>query len=279
MTTMTGGQALVAALAAHGVDTVFGIPGTHNLEIYRHLPTYGVRHVGTRHEQGAGYAADGYARSSGRPGVAVVTSGPALLNAAAAVGQAYSDSVPVLVVSPGLPLRHPALGNGILHEMRDQGAALRAVAGTSIRPTSVGEIPVAVAQAFTTLTAGRPRPAHLEIPLDVLAETDDVTVAPAVPRARSMPDPAQVAAAARLLAGSSRPVVVAGGGSRRASGSLRELAEWLGAPVVTTANGKGVLDEDHPLALEHFPSGSLLLPPANLRGHHERLDRETEVPD
>ena len=106
MSTMTGGQALVAALVAHGVDTVFGIPGTHNLEIYRHLAVQGVRHVSPRHEQGAGYAADGYARSTGRPGVAVVTSGPAVLNAAAALGQAYSDSVPVLVVSPGLPVRH-----------------------------------------------------------------------------------------------------------------------------------------------------------------------------
>lgn len=118
---MTGGAALVAALAAHGVDVVFGIPGTHNLEIYEHLPRHGIRHVGTRHEQGAGYAADGYARTTGRVGVAVVTTGPALLNAAAAVGQAYSDSVPLLVVSPGLPLRHPAAGNGLLHETRDRG--------------------------------------------------------------------------------------------------------------------------------------------------------------
>src|SRR5687768_14150125 len=128
MATMTGGQALVAGLAAHGVDVVFGIPGTHNLEIYRHLPANGVRHVGTRHEQGAVYAADGYARSTGRVGVVVVTTGPALLNTAAGVGQAYSDSVPVLVISPGMPLRHPAAGNGLLHETRDQGAAMRAVA-------------------------------------------------------------------------------------------------------------------------------------------------------
>lgn len=257
MTTMTGGQAVVAALAAHGVETVFGIPGTHNLEIYRHLPAYGVGHVSTRHEQGAGYAADGYARSSGRPGVAVVTSGPALLNAAAAVGQAYSDSVPVLVVSPGLPLRHPALGNGLLHETRDQGGALRAVAAASIRPTSVAEIPVAVAQAFALLTAGRPRPVHLEIPLDVLAETGEAVV----PTAVAMPAPApglhEVERAARMLDGAARPLVIAGGGARAAARPLRELAERLGAPVVTTANGKGVLPEDHPLALGagvHLPS-------------------------
>lgn len=257
-TGITGGQAVVAALAAHGVDTVFGIPGTHNLEIYRHLPAYGVRHVGTRHEQGAGYAADGYARSSGRPGVAVVTSGPALLNAAAAVGQAYSDSVPVLVVSPGLPLRHPGLGNGILHETRDQGAALRAVAAASIRVTSVMEIPVAIAQAFTIMTAGRPRPVHLEIPLDVLGETaEDVVVAAPLRRAVHAPDPAQVAAAAERLGAARRPVVIAGGGACAAVAELRALAERLGAPVVTTANGKGVLADDHPLALGagvHLPS-------------------------
>lgn len=98
---MTGGQALVAALVDHGVEVVAGIRGTHNLEIYKHLSSQGVWHVSTRHEQGAGYAADGYARTTGRVGVAVVTGGPALLNTATAVAQAWSDSVPVLVVSPG----------------------------------------------------------------------------------------------------------------------------------------------------------------------------------
>lgn len=104
---LTGGEALVRALAAHGVTQAFGIPGTHNLEIYRHLAAYRIDHLNPRHEQGAGYAADAYARVSGQPGVAITTTGPALLNIAAAVGQAYSDSVPLLVPSPGMPLRHP----------------------------------------------------------------------------------------------------------------------------------------------------------------------------
>jgi thiamine pyrophosphate-dependent acetolactate synthase large subunit-like protein len=257
VTTMTGGQALVAALVAQGVDTVFGIPGTHNLEIYRHLAEQGLRHVSPRHEQGAGYAADGYARVSGRPGVAVVTSGPALLNAAAAVGQAYSDSVPLLVVSPGLPLRHPGLGNGLLHETRDQGGALRAVAAASIRATSVAEIPVAVAQAFALMTAGRPRPVHLEVPLDVLGETGDVTV-PALPRSVPSAAPAaEIAAAAAQLARATHPVMLVGGGARGASEWVRRTAERLGAPVVTSTNGKGVLAEDHPLSLGaglHLPA-------------------------
>jgi thiamine pyrophosphate-dependent acetolactate synthase large subunit-like protein len=257
MVTMTGGEALVAALTAHGVDVVFGIPGTHNLEIYKHLAEHGVRHVGTRHEQGAGYAADGYARASGRPGVAVVTTGPALLNAAAAVGQAYSDSVPVLVVSPGLPLRHPATGNGLLHEMKSQGTALAAVAATSLRPTSVSEIPTAVAQAFTIMTAGRPRPVHLEVPLDVLAETGHVIVTPPVPTAPALPPEVLLEQAVVRLAAAVRPVILAGGGSRAAAPELAAVAEALGAPVVTTTNGKGVLPEDHPLALGagvHLPT-------------------------
>ncbi|MEV0388487.1 5-guanidino-2-oxopentanoate decarboxylase [Nonomuraea sp. NPDC050643] len=266
----SGGHVLVAALAAHGVDTVFGIPGTHNLEIYAALAARGVRHVGTRHEQGAGYAADGYARVTGRVGVAVVTSGPATLNAAAAIGQAYSDSVPVLLVSPGMPLRHPGRGNGLLHETRDQSRAMDAVAAYSHRVTSVAEIPVAVAQAFATMTSGRPRPVHLEIPFDVLEEREPATeaapvacgacsAAPAVVSAgpailspapaKLFPAPAELDAAAARLGVARMPLIIAGGGARGAGVELRALAERLGAPVVTSANGKGALPDDHPLGL------------------------------
>lgn len=264
---MTGGEALVASLAVHGVEVAFGIPGTHNLEIYKHLAAHGVRHVNTRHEQGAGYAADGYARTTGRVGVAVVTSGPALLNAAAAVGQAYSDSIPVLVVSPGLPLRHPAAGNGLLHETRDQGAALAAVAAASLRPTSVAEIPTAVAQAFAIMTSGRPRPVHLEVPLDVLEETADIDiVAPLVTAAPAAPA-ASIDAAADLLSAATAPVLLVGGGARGAADQVRAFAERLGALVVTTTNGKGVLPEDHPLALGagiHLPAVRALVEEADV---------------
>ncbi|WP_232524705.1 5-guanidino-2-oxopentanoate decarboxylase [Nocardioides mangrovicus] len=264
---MRGGEALVAALAAHGVDLAFGIPGTHNLEIYRHLARYGVRHVGTRHEQGAGYAADGYARSTGRVGVALVTSGPAVLNVATAVGQAYSDSVPVLVVSPGMPLRQPTLGQGLLHETRDQQGAMAAVAAASLRPTSVAEIPTAVAQAFAIMTSGRPRPVHLEVPLDVLeedADTGPVLVAEVAP---ATPPQAAVAAAVARLSAATAPVIVVGGGARGAAAEVRAVAERLGAPVVTTANGKGVLPEDHPLALGagiHLPAVAALVEQADV---------------
>ncbi|WP_408896052.1 5-guanidino-2-oxopentanoate decarboxylase [Nocardioides sp. R1-1] len=267
MTVMTGGEALVAALAAHGVDVAFGIPGTHNLEIYRHLGAHGVRHVSTRHEQGAGYAADGYARTTGRVGVAIVTSGPALLNAATAVGQAYSDSVPILVVSPGLPLRHPAAGNGLLHETRDQQAVMAAVAAASLRPTSVAEIPTAVAQAFSIMTSGRPRPVHLEVPLDVLAESGEAPDVEPVAAGPLAPPAAAVAAAAALLSDASAPVLLVGGGARTAAAQVRALAERLGALVVTTTNGKGTLPEDHPLALGagiHLPAVRSLVEEADV---------------
>ncbi|MGY6026279.1 5-guanidino-2-oxopentanoate decarboxylase [Streptomyces spinosirectus] len=247
---LSGGRTLVRALSGHRVTQVFGIPGTHNLEIYRHLAAYGIRHVTPRHEQGAGYAADGYARVTGQPGVVLTTTGPALLNAAAAVGQAYSDSVPLLVVSPGMPLRHPRLPTGMLHEMRSQTEALRGVAAFSHRVSSVPEIETAVARAFTLFSAGRPRPAHIEIPLDLLEATEalgPVRLAPPLPRAT--PDPHGVRRAARTLTAARRPALLLGGGARDAGSACLSLAERLAAPVVTTANGKGVVPETHPLSL------------------------------
>jgi thiamine pyrophosphate-dependent acetolactate synthase large subunit-like protein len=247
-TTSSGGQALADALAAHGVDTVWGIPGTHNLEIYAHLPGAGIRHVSPRHEQGAGFAADGYARVTGRPGVCITTSGPAALNAATALGQAYSDSVPVLAVSAGMPLRHPGRGNGELHETKDQRAALDAIVAYSHRVTSVPEIPVAVAQAFAAMTSGRPRPVHLEIPLDVLEERAEVEIVEPIRAPKAAPDAIALNAAATRLADAARPAILVGGGARGATAELRSLAERLGAPVVGTINGKGVFPEDHPLS-------------------------------
>ncbi|MCX4865496.1 5-guanidino-2-oxopentanoate decarboxylase [Streptomyces sp. NBC_00825] len=249
-TLTTGGEALVRALAAHGVTRAFGIPGTHNLEIYRHLAAYRIEHLNPRHEQGAGYAADAYARVSGRPGVAITTTGPALLNIAAAVGQAYSDSVPLLVVSPGMPLRHPRQSTGLLHEMRSQTEALRGIAAVSHRVSSVEEIGVAVARAFTLFRTGRPRPVHIEVPLDLLTAAEPagpVRTAPPASPATAAPD--ALAAAAEALRSAARPAIVLGGGARGAAAECLRLAEKLGAPVVTSANGKGIVAETHPLSL------------------------------
>jgi acetolactate synthase I/II/III large subunit len=249
MSTFTGGGALVSALAAHGVNTVFGIPGTHNLPIYAELDEHGIRHVSPRHEQGAGYAADGYARVTGRPGVVVTTSGPALLNAATAAAQAYSDSVPVLLLSPGMPVNHPGRGNGELHECKDQSRAMDALVAYSHRITTIEEIPSAVAMAFAAMTGGRPRPVHLEVPLDVLAASASVTPVAPIAAAGVMPAASALDAAAAVLVGARRPGLLVGGGTRGAADAVRMLTERLGAPVVSTTNGKGVVPEDHPLAI------------------------------
>jgi thiamine pyrophosphate-dependent acetolactate synthase large subunit-like protein len=137
--TMTGGEAVVQALRAHGVELVFGIPGTHTLPIHRHLAACGIRHVTPRHEQGGGYAADGYARISGRPGVVLATSGPGVINAATAAATAYADSVPMLVVSPAMPTDVEGRDTGYLHEGKDQGAAMGAVTAWSRRAGSPAE--------------------------------------------------------------------------------------------------------------------------------------------
>src|ERR687890_2062861 len=154
---LTGGELVSRSLAAHGVEVVFGIPGTHNLELYAHLSRNGIRHVSPRHEQGAGYAADGYARASGRPGVAITTAGPALMNVAAAAGQAQSDSIPLLVIAPGMPRAHPATSTGYLHEMPSQQRAMSGVVERSVRVMSHAELGREIAGAFAAFRARRPR--------------------------------------------------------------------------------------------------------------------------
>jgi thiamine pyrophosphate-dependent acetolactate synthase large subunit-like protein len=247
--TTTGGRAVARALEAHGVDVVWGIPGTHNLEIYAGLAEAGIRHLSPRHEQGAAFAADGYSRVTGRVGVCVTTSGPAVLNAATALGQAYSDSVPVLLVAAGMPVRQPGLGTGELHETKNLAGALENVVAYAHRVTSVGEIPVAIAQAFARMRAGRPRPVVVEVPFDLLGEQGEAVVVPPSPPPVLAPEPAAIDAAAALLAPAHRPAILAGGGASGAPAELRLVAERLGAPVACSINGKGTLPEDHPLSI------------------------------
>ncbi len=251
LTGVTGGEVVVAALALHDVGVVFGIPGTHNLSVFDALTRYGIRTVATTHEQGAGYAADGYARTSGRPGVAVVTSGPAVYNAATAVAQAYSDSIPVLLVSPGMPMDLPVdgPGTGYLHEAKDQTGAMDRIAARCLRVTTHQQVADAVAEAFASFSAGRPRPIHLEVPLDLLDAIGDATVTSADLASPTSAPADLVADAARRLAAARRPMIIAGGGARRAGVALLAVAERLSAPVATTINGKGSVDEHHPLAL------------------------------
>jgi thiamine pyrophosphate-dependent acetolactate synthase large subunit-like protein len=247
--TRNGGAAVVETLAAHGVDTVFGIPGTHNLELYRHLTSCGIRPITPRHEQGAGYAAEGYARTSGRPGVVLTTSGPGLTNAMTAAATAYAESQPMLVLSPGMPTGTEGGDLGLLHETRDSSAAMGHLVRWSRRVTGPDEAADAVTEAFAAFRGTRPRPVHVEIPVDVLEQPWGGSPWVGATTPPPAPDAADVRRAATLLAGARRPLVIAGGGAVDAGAEVRALAEVLGAPVATTVNGKGVLDEGHPLAV------------------------------
>jgi acetolactate synthase-1/2/3 large subunit len=246
-------MALVEGLRARGVDTVFGIPGVHTIELYRGLARSGLRHVTPRHEQGAGFMADGYARATGRPGVAFVITGPGLTNILTAMAQARSESVPMLVVSSTLARLDLGRGRGALHELPDQRRLVEAVALDSQTVLDPAQLPEALARAWAAATIGRPGPAHLEVALDVLGQpAPGWAEAPALP-SRSMPDPAAAEEAADRLIRAARPVILAGGGARRAGEALRRLAEAIDAPVVLTANGRGLL-AGHPLAVPASPS-------------------------
>ncbi|NJC74069.1 acetolactate synthase [Planosporangium thailandense] len=248
----SGGHAVVQALVDNGVDLAFGIPGTHNLEIYRHLHGSGIRHVAPRHEQGGGYAADAYARVSGRPGVVITTTGPGLMNAVTAAATAYADSIPMLLVSPGMPRGKERADIGWLHEVKDQHAHLDAVVDRSVRVDSAVEAYAAINEAFGRWRSGRPRPVHIEVPVDVLeGEYDPASLATVAVAgaAAPTPEPSAVGAAAAVLASAPSVVMIVGGGARHATHEVRAIAERLDAPVITTVNGKGILAETHPLSL------------------------------
>jgi len=247
----TLGSYLIESLEAQGVRHVFGIPGVHNLELYRGLARSGIRHVTGRHEQGLGFMADGYARVARGPGVCFTITGPGLGNIVTPLGQAYGDSIPVLVVSTENRRADIGGGRGFLHEMPDQLGIAARVTGSSHRVSAATELPGALAGAFATLTHGRPRPAYIEIPRDVIA-TDAGTLPPAT-KLDAAPRPAApaeaLAAAARLLRAARNPVIVAGGGALAAAAEVRRLAEHLDAPLLMTINARGLVPPEHPLGV------------------------------
>ncbi|WP_296736785.1 5-guanidino-2-oxopentanoate decarboxylase [Mesorhizobium sp.] len=251
MTTI--GEALISLLEAHGVDTVFGIPGVHTVELYRGLARSKIRHVTPRHEQGAGFMADGYARASGRPGVAFVITGPGLTNTITAMGQARADSVPMLVISGVNATDTLGKGLGFLHELPDQRGMMEKVALFSERVTEADELPGALARAFALFSSARPGPVHIEIPTDVMVKPAD-GIAPMLSNAAApAPQAAAIAEASKLIKAAGRPLILAGGGAKKADAALRRLAEALGAPVVETANARGLLHR-HPLCVPASPS-------------------------
>ncbi len=246
----TVGRYVVETLAANGVDTVFGIPGVHNIELYRGLEVARIRHVLVRHEQNAVFAADGYARASGQPAAAFVISGPGVSNALTALAQAWSDSVPVLLVASAPVRASLGRGWGVLHELPDQRALVAGVTAFAGSARSDTELRAQLRAAFAALRSARPRPAYLDIPLDLLGEPTGLR--PEVfASAAAVPAPSRQALeeARRLLIQAQRPLFIAGGGARAAGAALRQLVESLDAYLVTTVAGKGVVAESHPASL------------------------------
>jgi len=264
---MTTADALIAALRAHGVELMFGYPGHHTLPIYEALRTQPVgqelascprkvRHVLVRHEQAAGFAADGVARSSGRVGVFVTTAGPGATNTLTAVATAYSDCVPLLCLTAQVRTDRHLKHAGAYHDL-DLLAAFAPAVKWNAAPERPEDVPALVAEALRIAQTPPPGPVHLDLPEDILAaETDAPLVAPLeVPR--PAPRAHQLAAAAGLLLSGQRPLLLAGGGVVSA-GACRELvglAEALGAPVATTCMGKGAIPASHPLAIGVTQSG------------------------
>lgn len=249
----TIGEALVAGLRARGVDVVFGIPGVHTIELYRGLPGSGIRHVTARHEAGAGFMADGYARVSGKPGVALVITGPGVTNILTPMAQARADSVPMLVISGVNATATLGRGLGFSHELPDQRATVASIALSSVRIESADQLAPCLDQAFSLMTTARGGPVHIEVPTDVMRLECPAQPAPQAPAGRPAPDPAQMVQAARRLGAARRPVILIGGGARSTHAALRALAERLDAPVVQTANARGML-HGHPLCVPASPS-------------------------
>ena len=230
----TLGEALVNGLQAYGIDTVFGIPGVHTVELYRGLAGSKIRHVTPRHEQGAGFMADGYHRATGRVAAAFVITGPGVTNILTPMAQAYADSIPMLVVSSVNRTENLGMG-GDLHEIRNQGLIAAQAAAFSHTITHPDQLGPVLARAWAVFESARPRPVHIQVPLDLFAVevgTPEWTIAK-----RPMAPLAGPSDAASILANAERPLIVAGGGSIGAD--IPALATRLDAPVITTVNSRG----------------------------------------
>lgn len=251
---MTGGEALARQLQLEGIEHIFGVPGTQLDWAVDGLAKLegGVELRTTRHEQGAAYMADGYARASGGIGAFMVVPGPGLLNAAAALATGFACSSRMLGIVGQLPSRTIGRGWGMLHEIPEQSRLIGSLTKWSATARRPEDIPYLVRTAVTEAQSGRPRPVAVEVPPDILATTAEVALLPPTSSVKPViPDDHQIDAVVRLLTEARKPVIIAGGGvvAAGASGALGRLASLLGAPVALTRNGRGALSDRHPLAL------------------------------
>ncbi|MGA2291051.1 thiamine pyrophosphate-dependent enzyme [Bradyrhizobium sp.] len=250
MTQSSGGEAIVSGLVAHGVDTVFGLPGAQIYGLFDAFLKAQLKVIGARHEQACGYMAYGYARSTGRPGVFSVVPGPGVLNAGAALLTAFGSNEPVLCLTGQVPTPFLGKGRGHLHEMPDQLASLRTFVKWAERIEYPGAAPTLVARAFQEMLSGRRGPAALEMPWDVFTQRADTGAAqPFEPFPPPPPDRERVDAAAALIAASKRPMIFVGSGAIHAADEILELAELIDAPVVAFRSGRGIVSNAHELGL------------------------------
>jgi len=252
MPQMTGGHAVVRALQAEGVEVVFGLPGVQIMHIYDgFFDAPNIRVITCRHEQTTVYMADGYARSTGKIGVALVVPGPGAYNAGAAMSTAYAASSPVLLISGQIDSQSIGKDFGALHEIQDQLEFMKPVVKWNDLVTRAESIPEAIHTAIEQLKIGRPRPVELEIPPDTLGTMADIDLVEPEEYSTAEADATSIRSAAEALANAKRPVIWAGGGviAANAAAELTALSEALNAPVITTQEGKGAIPESHPLSM------------------------------
>ncbi len=250
MTPSSGGEAIVSGLVAHGVDTVFGLPGAQIYGLFDAFQQAQLKVIGARHEQACGYMAYGYARSSGRPGVFSVVPGPGVLNAGAALLTAYGSNEPVLCLTGQVPTQYLGKGRGHLHEMPDQLATLRSFVKWADRIEYPDAAPTLVSRAFQEMLSGRRGPVALEMPWDVFTQRAETGVAkPFDLFPAPQPDSERVKAAAALVANSKTPMIFVGSGAIHARDEILELAELIDAPVVAFRSGRGIVSNAHELGL------------------------------
>ena len=271
MAEMSGGEALVKSLVREGVEVVFGIPG---IQIYGIVAAIrdepGIRMISTRHEQATTYMADGYARASGKPGVALVVPGVGLYNAASGLTNAYSRSTPVLLIAGQISRGAMGKNLGAVHEIADQAGTVRSVTKWQRLASRPREVPDAVFEAFRQMRSGRPRPVLIEMPPDAAVEREEVELRNPARISRIVPSPEGLKEAAQVISRSSMPLIYAGGGVARsdAEQALVKLVEATNIPVVTSSGGKGVISDSHPLSY-----GSCFSP----RGERQEMNQLYEV--
>jgi len=250
MTVSSGGEAIVSGLIAHGVDTVFGLPGAQIYGLFDAFQQAQMKVIGARHEQACGYMAYGYARSTGRPGVFSVVPGPGVLNAGAALLTAFGANEPVLCLTGQVPVPFLGKGRGHLHEMPDQLATLRTFVKWAERIEYPDAAPTLVSRAFQEMLSGRRGPVALEMPWDVFTQRAETGAAkPLEGFPAPLPDPERVKAAAALIANSKTPMIFVGSGAIDARDEIVELAELIDAPVVAFRSGRGIVSNAHELGL------------------------------